>query len=125
MKLQLTAMRRKLSDRDGRAVVSVDLARVAAWLQPRFVLLDAQARTTDEALQVAARAIGPEHGIDTALIFDALRRREQAASTSLGAGFAIPHARLPGIERPVTAFVRLRHGMHSAPPTACRSRVCS
>ncbi|MEO8936866.1 MAG: PTS sugar transporter subunit IIA [Burkholderiaceae bacterium] len=42
------------------------------------------------------------------MLFDALQRREQAASTAPGAGFAIPHARLSGIERPVTVFTRLR-----------------
>lgn len=108
MKLHFTAIQRKLADRDQHEAVAADLARVAGWLQPQLVLVDADPRTVDDALRIAADAIGPAHGIDPALIFDALRRREQAASTALGAGFAIPHARLPGIERPVTAFVRLR-----------------
>jgi PTS system nitrogen regulatory IIA component len=108
VKLQLTAIRRKLANREA---VPADLARVAGWLAPKLFLLEADARCTEGALRLAAQAIGPAHGIDPVLVFDALRRREQAASTALGAGFAIPHARLPGIGQPVTAFIRLRKPM--------------
>jgi len=40
-----------------------------------------------------------------------LCRREQAGSTGLGGGFAIPHARISGIARPLTLFIRTKLGI--------------
>ena len=37
-----------------------------------------------------------------------LARREQAASTALGNGFAIPHARITGIAQPMTIYLRMK-----------------
>lgn len=108
MKLQFNAIGRKLAKREEPPA---DLLRVAGWLAPRLFLLQADASVVAEALRVAANAIAPDHGIDPVLVFDALWRREQAASTALGAGFAIPHARLPGIPEPLTVFVRLRQAI--------------
>ena len=88
--------------------LSDGLARAAAALRPQTYVLDAEAVDAESALRVAAGLIGRTHGLNATLVFDALRRREQAGSTALGAGFAIPHARLPFIERPVTIFIRLR-----------------
>jgi len=36
---------------------------------------------------------------------------ERLGSTGVGEGVAIPHARLPGLERPVGGFMRLLHGV--------------
>jgi PTS system nitrogen regulatory IIA component len=82
--------------------------RVKTWLQPEQVHLDVPLQDTAQALQFIADAVGRVHGLDPAPIFRALSRREQAGSTGLGAGFAVPHARIPGIERPLTCLVRVR-----------------
>ncbi len=71
-------------------------------------MLDIDVRDRLHALKVVAAAIGREHGLDPAPIFRALWRREQAASTALGEGFAIPHARIGGIARPLTLFMRMK-----------------
>lgn len=55
------------------------------------------------AADVAARACGRGPGEVQA----ALLEREQAGATGLGAGVALPHARLEGLPRPYGAFVRL------------------
>jgi PTS system nitrogen regulatory IIA component len=80
--------------------------RVVSWLQPQEILLDVNARDREHALEIAAAAIGKAHALDTMPIFRALCRREQAGSTALGDGFAIPHARISGIARPTTVFMR-------------------
>jgi PTS system nitrogen regulatory IIA component len=85
-----------------------DLTRIAAWLQPREILLDVDVRDRLHALEVVAAAIGSAHGLDPAPVFRALWRREQAGSTALGEGFAIPHARIDGIARPLTLFMRTK-----------------
>jgi len=85
-----------------------DLTRIAAWLQPEEILLDADVRDRSDALEVVAAAIGSAHGLDPGPVFRALARREQAGSTALGEGLAIPHARIDGIARPLTLFMRTK-----------------
>jgi nitrogen PTS system EIIA component len=63
-----------------------------------------------------AATIGGSHGLDPAPIFRALWRREQAESTALGDGFAIPHARISGIARPLTLFMRTKLGIAFGAP---------
>ena len=88
-----------------------DHARIASWLQPQNILLDVDALDRAQALEVMAAAIARVHGLEEAPIFRALCRREQAGSTGLGGGFAIPHARISGIARPLTLFVRTKLGI--------------
>ncbi len=85
-----------------------DVTRIAAWLQPQVILLDVDVRDRSDALEVVATAIGSAQGLDPGPIFRALARREQAGSTALGEGFAIPHARIDGIARPLTLFMRTK-----------------
>lgn len=84
---------------------------IAGWMQPEEILLDVDIRDRPHALQFMAAAISRAHGLDPAPIARALDRREQAASTALGDGFAIPHARIAGRERPLTLFMRTRAGI--------------
>lgn len=88
--------------------LSADSHQIAAWLRPTVFLLDADVLDRRHALETAARAIADECALDWVPISSALWRREQAASTALGNGFAIPHARVPGLEEPMVAFVRTR-----------------
>lgn len=47
-------------------------------------------------------------GLDEACVLEYLEEREKLGSTGFGRGVAIPHARIPGIQRPVAALVKLR-----------------
>jgi PTS system nitrogen regulatory IIA component len=85
-----------------------DLTRVTNWLQPEEILIDLHLRDSTHALQVVADAISTRHGLDPGPVFRALSRREQAGSTGLGGGFAVPHARISGIDHPLTLLVRAR-----------------
>ena len=82
--------------------------RIATWLQPESIHLDIPLRDASHALEFIAGAIAERHGLEAAPVHRALNRREQAGSTGLGAGLAIPHARIPGIERPLTLLLRAR-----------------
>ena len=64
-----------------------------------------------QILNTLADAIGAKHGIDGRDIFDAVIERENLGSTSVGEGVAIPHARIPQLDAPVGAFVRLHEGV--------------
>ena len=85
-----------------------DITRIATWVQPQDILLDVDIRDRLHALEVMADTIGHAHRLEPAPIFRALWRREQTGSTALGGGFAIPHARINGIARPLTLFMRTR-----------------
>ena len=79
---------------------------IASWLQPQRALRLADTLRGRAVIEAAARCLAPAHGLDAPLVFDALWRREQAASTALGRGCAVPHARIGGVARPSTLYVR-------------------
>ncbi len=84
---------------------------LARWLQPESVLCDAVVDDTAALFDLAAKEIARRHGLDAAPIVRALGRREQTGSTSMGDGFAIPHARISGISEPLTLLIRLDRGI--------------
>ncbi len=86
--------------------MKIEMERAAAWLQPEEVHLDVPLEDSNHALEFIASAVAEHHGLEPAPIFRALSRREQAGSTGLGGGFAVPHARIPGIDHPLTMLVR-------------------
>jgi PTS system nitrogen regulatory IIA component len=88
--------------------MTYDIAQIATWLQPQDILFDVDVRDRSRALEVVAAAVCRARGIDPAPVFRALWRREQAGSTALGEGLAIPHARIGGIARPTTVFIRTK-----------------
>lgn len=93
-----------------------DIWKIAAWLQPREVLLDVDLRDRAQACEFLGAEIARSQGLEAGPIGRALWRREQAASTGLGHGFAIPHARISGIERPITLFARARSAIDFRAP---------
>jgi nitrogen PTS system EIIA component len=46
--------------------------------------------------------------LDAAIVLEYLEEREALGSTGFGRGVAIPHARIPGLARPVAALLKLR-----------------
>jgi PTS system nitrogen regulatory IIA component len=46
-------------------------------------------------------------GLERAAVYDSLFARERLGSTGLGAGIAVPHGRVKGLNRSVAAFFRL------------------
>ena len=80
--------------------------QIASWLQPQEILLNVEVKDRFHALETMAAAIGKRHALDTAPIARALWRREQAGSTAIGDGFAIPHAQIEALTRPLTLFMR-------------------
>ena len=54
---------------------------------------------------------GEETELSADEVFDTLLARERLGSTGLGAGVAIPHGRMKGIQQAVGAFVKLHEGV--------------
>jgi len=90
--------------------------RLTEWLCPQDIAIDVDVPDRRRALEMAAALIGRANGLDSAPIFRALWRREQVGSTALGHGVAIPHARISGINRPLTLFMRSRLAMEFDAP---------
>jgi PTS system nitrogen regulatory IIA component len=94
----------------------ISARQLASWLIPQEIVLDVELRDSRHALEWAAASIGRRHGLEPAPIFRALWRREVVGSTGLGHGVAIPHARIDGIERPLTTFARPKCAIEFAAP---------
>ena len=90
--------------------------RVAEWLRPQEIVLDVDVADARRALETAAKYIAQAHGLDCDMVLRALSRRERVGSTALGYGIAIPHARIPGIDRPTTLFMRTRYAIDFGAP---------
>ncbi len=85
--------------------------RIGDLLTPDRVILDLRAPDKRRLLDELARRVAGPAGVDPTLIAEALKTREQLGTTGLGAGIAIPHARLTPLARPVGLFARLRPPM--------------
>ena len=76
-------------------------------IQPQSVLTGIRPGSKQEMLTLLAREAASRTGQAERVIFDALEEREHLGSTGVGAGIAVPHARLPGLDRLCAVFVRL------------------
>jgi PTS system nitrogen regulatory IIA component len=76
-------------------------------ISPDAVLPSLKAGSKKQVLQALAERAATITGRDEKTILDALVQRERLGSTGVGGGVAIPHARLPGLDRIVGIFARL------------------
>jgi PTS system nitrogen regulatory IIA component len=72
------------------------------------VVLGLDVMDKKRALEELSQVIEQAHHVRHAPLFRALWRREQAASTAVGHGVAIPHARMPDIAAPILLFARTK-----------------
>lgn len=80
---------------------------IAALLAPQDVVVGLRAGDKRQLVQELARRAAPRLGLDAPAIADAVLEREQLGSTGLGKGFALPHARVAGLDRCFGMLVRL------------------
>jgi PTS system nitrogen regulatory IIA component len=81
---------------------------IAELLSADRVVLDMRVRDKAALLTELAKLVARDlPQISQAAVETALQARERLGSTGLGAGFALPHARVDGLNRFVGAFVRL------------------
>jgi PTS system nitrogen regulatory IIA component len=75
--------------------------RLREFLRPDFVLLRLESSDVDGVIAEVARKAGAAGLGDPDVIRDQLLEREHLHPTVMGSGLAIPHATVPGLERPV------------------------
>jgi len=81
---------------------------ISDFLTPDRVLLDVRSRDKGQLISEVARAFARlVPGLQRETVETALLAREQLGSTGLGAGFALPHARIERLEDYLGLFVRL------------------
>ncbi|MEM6728429.1 MAG: PTS sugar transporter subunit IIA [Pseudomonadota bacterium] len=76
-------------------------------LKPEAVKVMASTTSKKKLFHDVAEMVADAHGIAVPLAVEALLERENLGPTAVGKGVALPHARLPEIERVIGAFVRL------------------
>lgn len=76
-------------------------------LDPGGVVERAGAGGKRQALSVVSELAARQFGVDGGALLQSLLDREAEGSTGVGAGVALPHAVVPGLERMRAVFVRL------------------
>lgn len=76
-------------------------------LSPEGVIPNLHATSKKQALQELAKHAASLTGLHERTIFDVLLERERLGTTGVGNGIAIPHGKLPGIDRLYGLFARL------------------
>jgi len=76
-------------------------------LEPRAIAPRTGGGSKRQILSVIADVAARNYGLDAMAVLDALLEREAAGSTGVGHGVAVPHARLPGLDRLRGVFLRL------------------
>jgi len=77
------------------------------FLAPADVMVGLRVNAKENLIRELARRAAAATDVEAGVIANALLAREQLGSTGLGKGFALPHARIPGLSRFFGAFARL------------------
>jgi nitrogen PTS system EIIA component len=80
---------------------------LADIIEPRGILPAVKVQSKKQLLQELSQAMAGLVAVDQRVVFETLHRREKLGSTGLGQGIAIPHGRLPNINRVYGLFARL------------------
>lgn len=81
---------------------------VARYLLPQDVCLDLDVVSKRQLFHAVGQHMQREHAMSPDDVVLNLSRREQAGSTGLGEGVAIPHARVSGLDRIYAFYARLK-----------------
>jgi PTS system nitrogen regulatory IIA component len=80
---------------------------IAEIVRPEAVVASMKASSAKQALQELGRRAAEVYGLDVREVTDGLLAREKLGSTAMGAGVAIPHARVSGTTQIIGLFARL------------------
>lgn len=82
--------------------------RIVDLLAPEDVVLDLRVQDKPRLVDEVARLCAKTAGLEASTIVEALNARERLGSTGMGSGFALPHARVASLARPLGIFLRLK-----------------
>ena len=82
---------------------------ISDLVSPESVIPKLRARSKKQALQELSKRLAPLVHQDEGVIFDVLLEREKLGTTGVGTGIAIPHGKLPDLDKLHGMFARLEH----------------
>lgn len=85
---------------------------LASLVDPSRVVFGARANDKEQLLLDLASRAAAALNLDPKAILNALRAREELGSTGLGEGFALPHARIEGLDHFFGMFARFKRPVH-------------
>ena len=83
--------------------------KIQEFLAPADALIGVKADDKNGLLRNLSRHAASSAGVSFDQIATEIQKREALGSTGMGEGVAIPHARLPEMEKPFGLLARLRH----------------
>lgn len=81
--------------------------QIADLITPESVVPKLKATSKKQALQELAKRVAETYPLDERAVFEVLLERERLGTTGVGNGIAIPHGKLPGLDRLYGLFARL------------------
>lgn len=84
------------------------MKKIQELIGPENVFLDIEAVDGQGAMSAIANCLSAVESLDRGLLLAALEEREELGSTSVGDGFAIPHAKIRGLDKIVVVLLRFR-----------------
>lgn len=80
---------------------------LASIIRPAAVKVIGNVTSKKRLFQDLGEVFEANYDLDAQEVFNALQERENLGPTGVGHGVALPHARLPGLEAVVGAFIRV------------------
>lgn len=94
------------------------MATIADLLDERSIDLSLSSGDKDDAIERMVDLVDASGALlDRDVLIKAVRAREEAGTTGLGDGIAIPHGKCDGVDRPALAFARSDEGVRWEPRT--------
>ncbi len=75
-------------------------------LSPDAIICNSSATSKKQLLEDLSRLAAEKTGVDGHAVLDALVERERLGTTGVGRGIALPHTRLPGLDKIFCAFIK-------------------
>ena len=90
--------------------------RLSDYLCHDCIIADLRACDKTQVLLELAKTVSASTGLDVETVHAVLLDREKLGSTAVGDGYAIPHGKMPGLEKMLLVFARSVHGVDFAAP---------
>jgi len=76
-------------------------------LLPTAIICPPLIESKQQIIRQMSNRLAEAAGLDARDVLEAVMERERLGSTGIGEGVAIPHARVPGLDKAIGAFARL------------------
>jgi nitrogen PTS system EIIA component len=89
---------------------------ISELLSPQRIFIDTDVTSKKKLLELIANIVADRTQLTESIIYSNLLNRERLGSTGLGRGIAVPHARVPDLDKAVGCFFRLTQAVNFEAP---------